>query len=55
MRVITQYGGSIGQELVLVNKLVSKEDDQENFLAVKMVQSSDKIIYSELKQYMHNS
>ena len=54
MRVITQHGGSIVQEPGLVNNLGSKEDAKETFLAVKMVQSSDEIIYSELKQYMHN-
>ena len=54
MRVITQYVGSIGQYTGLVNHLGSKEDAQETFLAVKMVQSSDEIRYSELKQYMHN-
>ena len=41
--------------MILVNHLGSKEDAQEKFLAVGMVQNSDEVIYTELKLYMHNS
>ena len=53
--VITQYDGSIRQYTGLVNHLGSKEDAQENFLAVRLVQNSDDVRYVELKVYMHNS
>ena len=41
MSVITQYDGSIGKDTGLVNHLGSKEDGQEKFLAVGLLQNSD--------------
>ena len=55
MNIIAKYDGSIRQETVPVNHLGSKEDAKEKFLAVRMVQNSDKVRYFELKIYMHNS
>ena len=53
--IITQYEGPIGQNTGLVNHLRSKEDAQEKFLAVGLVQNSEKLRCSEMKIYMHNS
>ena len=39
MSVITKYDGSIGQGSGLVNHLGSKEDAQEIFLEVRLVQN----------------
>ena len=39
----------------LVNHHGSKEDAQGNFPEVGMIQNSDKIIYTDMKQYMQNS
>ena len=55
MRVITQYDGSIGQDMGLVRHLVPKEDAQEKFLAVGLVQNSEKLRYAEPNIYIHNS
>ena len=55
MSIITQNDGSIGQDTGLVNHLGQKEDAQETFLSVGMVQNSDKVGYYELKIYMHSS
>ena len=53
--VITQYDGSIGQDMGLVNHLGSKEDVQKMFLEVRLVHKSDEVLYSELNIFMHNS
>ena len=53
--VITQYDGSIGQHMGLVNHLGSKEYAQEKFLAVRLVHNSDEVRYVELEKYMHNN
>ena len=55
MSVITQYDGSVGQDTGLLNHLGSKKDAQEKFLAVGLVQNSDKVRYADLKIYMHDS
>ena len=49
MSVITKHDGSIGLSMSLVNHLGPKEDSHEKFLAVGMVQNSDKVGYAELK------
>ena len=54
MGVITQYYRSIGKYAGLVSHFGSKEDVQETFLTVGLVQNSDKVRYSELYIYMHN-
>ena len=53
--VIIQYESSIRQGTGLVRHFGSKEDVQEKFLAVRLVQNSYEVRYSELKQYMHNN
>ena len=53
--VLTEYDGSIAQDMGLVNHRGSKEDVQGEFLAVGLVQKSDEVRYSELRIYMHNN
>ena len=55
MGVITQYDGSAGQETGLNNHLGSKEDVQEKFLEVGLVQNSYEVRYSQLKIYIQDS
>ena len=52
--VIVQYDGSLGQGTVLINHLGSKEDAQENFLAVQLVHNLYEVRYAEMKIYMKN-
>ena len=53
--VITQYDVSIGKNTALVHQPGSKEDAQEKFLDVRLIQNSDEVRYYDLKIYMHNS